>query len=120
MKRLLNGLGALALSGAVLLPAALTGAALLGFTMPAAAQRLWYKELEKDGRIYVFNTAKKFEEFQKSGDMGIAITMLGQGPNGETVVAENETAIDLYNGGKDTRTSASSWTTSRSSRKTAS
>jgi len=51
MKRLLNGLGALALSGAVLLPAALTGAALLGFTMPAAAQRLWYKELEKDGRI---------------------------------------------------------------------
>jgi hypothetical protein len=97
MKRLLNRLGALALSGAVLLPFALTGAALLGFTLPAAAQGLWYKELEKDGRVYVFNTAKKFEEFQKSGDMGIAITMLGQGPNGETVVAENETAIDLYN-----------------------
>jgi hypothetical protein len=76
---------------------ALVGVALLVAAAPAAAQGLWYKELEKDGRIYVFNTAKKFAEFQKSGDMGIAITMLGQGPNGETVVAENETAIDLYN-----------------------
>ena len=70
---------------------------LIALAIPAAAQGLWYKELDKDGRIYVFNTAKKFDEFQKSGDMGIAITMLGQGPNGETVVAENETAIDLYN-----------------------
>lgn len=97
MKRILNGLGALALSGAVLLPAALTGAALLGFTMPAAAQGLWYKEVEKDGRIYVFNTDKKYKEWLVSNDMGVAITMLGQGSNGETVVAENETAIDLYN-----------------------
>ena len=97
MKRFLNGLGALALLGAILLPAALTGAALLGFTMPAAAQGLWYKEVEKDGRIYVFNTDKKYKEWLVSNDMGVAITMLGQGSNGETVVAENETAIDLYN-----------------------
>ncbi|HEX2799025.1 MAG TPA: porin [Thermoanaerobaculia bacterium] len=97
MKRFLHGLGALALSGAVLLPAALTGAALLGFATPAAAQGLWYKEVEKDGRIYVFNTDKKYKEWLVSNDMGVAITMLGQGPNGETVVAENETAIDLYN-----------------------
>jgi hypothetical protein len=97
MKKLLNGLGALALSGAVLLPAALTGAALLGFATPAAAQGLWYKEVEMDGRIYVFNTDKKYREWLVSNDMGVAVTMLGQGPNGETVVAENETAIDLYN-----------------------
>jgi Phosphate-selective porin O and P len=97
MKRFLNGLGALALSCAALLPAALTGAALLGFTMPAAAQGLWYKEVEKEGRIYVFNTDKKYKEWLVSNDMGVAVTMLGQGPNGETVVAENETAIDLYN-----------------------
>ena len=97
MKRFLNRLGALALSGAVLLPAALTGAALLGFATPAAAQGLWYKEVEKDGRIYVFNTDKKYREWLVSNDMGVAISMLGQGPNGETVVAENETAIDLYN-----------------------
>ena len=98
MKRLLNGLGALALAGAVLLPAALTGAALLGFTLPAAAQGLWYKEVEKDGRIYVFNSSAQFESWQKSGEIGNkAVTMIAQGPNGETVVAENETAIDLYN-----------------------
>jgi phosphate-selective porin OprO/OprP len=97
MKRFLHGLGALALSGAVLLPAALTGAALLGFATPAAAQGLWYKEGEKDGRIFVFNTAAKWKEFEKTGSMGVAITMTGQGSNGETVVAENETALDLYN-----------------------
>jgi phosphate-selective porin OprO/OprP len=28
--------------------------------------------------------------------MGVAITLIGRGPNGETVVAENETAADLY------------------------
>jgi Phosphate-selective porin O and P len=98
MKRSLNGLGALALSCAVLLPAILTGAALFGFTMPASAQGLWYKEVEKDGRIYVFNSAAQFEMWQKSGEIGNkAVTMIAQGPNGETVVAENEVAIDLYN-----------------------
>ncbi|MCM3877906.1 MAG: OprO/OprP family phosphate-selective porin [Thermoanaerobaculia bacterium] len=98
MKRFLNGLGALALSGAVLLLAALTGAVLLGFTLPAAAQGLWYKEVAKEGRIYVFNTAVGFAAWEKSGEIGNkAITMISQGPNGETVVAENEVAIDLYN-----------------------
>ena len=62
-----------------------------------SAQGLWYKEVEKDGRVYVFNTSKKYEAWQKSGDMGVAITLVGHGPNGETVVGENETAIDLYN-----------------------
>lgn len=58
---------------------------------------LFYQEIEKEGRIYVFNTPKTVDIFNGSGSMGIAITMLGQGPNGETVVAENETALDLYN-----------------------
>lgn len=58
---------------------------------------LYYQEVEKDGRIYVFNTPEKYELWQQSGDMGVAITLIGQGANGETVVAENETAIDLYN-----------------------
>ncbi len=40
MKRFLNGLGALALSGAVLLPAAVIGAAFLGVALPAEAQAL--------------------------------------------------------------------------------
>jgi hypothetical protein len=98
MKRYLHGLGALALSCAVLIPAGLTVAALLGFATPAAAQGLWYKEVEKDGRIYVFNSAAQLEMWQKSGEIGNkAVTMIAHGPNGETVVAENETAIDLYN-----------------------
>ena len=73
-------------------------AAVLVLTVGAAsAQGLWYKEVEKDGRIYVFNSAKRYDSWSKSGDMGMAITILGHGPNGETVIAENETAIDLYN-----------------------
>jgi hypothetical protein len=28
--------------------------------------------------------------------MGVSITLIGRGPNGETIVAENETALDLY------------------------
>jgi hypothetical protein len=73
-------------------------AAVLVLTVGAAsAQGLFYKEVEKDGRIYVFNSDRKYQTWLKSGDMGVAITMVGHGPNGETAVAENETAIDLYN-----------------------
>ena len=57
---------------------------------------LYYHEVEKDGRIYVFNTPEKFQTWEQTGDMGVAITLIGRGPNGETVVAENETAADLY------------------------
>jgi hypothetical protein len=57
---------------------------------------LYYQEVEKDGRIYVFNTPEKYKAWQESGDMGIAITLISRGPNGETVVAENDTAADLY------------------------
>ena len=57
---------------------------------------LYYQEVEKDGRIYVFNTPERYQSFQQTGDMGIAITLIGRGPNGETLVAENETAADLY------------------------
>jgi Phosphate-selective porin O and P len=98
MKRFQHGLCALTLSGVVLLPAALTGAVLFGFATPAAAQGLWYKEVEKDGRIYVFNTNAGYQSWEKSGEIGNkAVTIIGNGPRGETVVAENETAIDMYN-----------------------
>jgi hypothetical protein len=88
MNRWINRLAALALVGVVLMVAA----------APVSAQGLWYKEVEKDGRVYVFNTAAGFQAWDKSGEIGNkAVTMIGQGPNGETVVAENETAIDMYN-----------------------
>lgn len=57
---------------------------------------LYYQEVEKDGRIYVFNTPEKYKTWQQTGEMGSSITLAGRGPNGETVVAENETAADLY------------------------
>ena len=68
------------------------------FTAPAAAQvtGLYYQEVEKDGRIYVFNTPERYKSWSEGGEIGTAITLIGRGPNGETVVAENETAADLY------------------------
>ena len=63
---------------------------------PALAQGLYYKEIQKDGRIYVFNVAANAERFEKSGEMGIGITKPGVGPNGETVVGDNERALQLY------------------------
>jgi hypothetical protein len=62
----------------------------------AQVTSLYYQEVEKDGRIYVFNTPERYASWQQSGDMGTAITLLGRGPNGETIVAENDAAMDLY------------------------
>jgi hypothetical protein len=62
----------------------------------AQVAALYFQEAEKDGRIYVFNTPERFKSWQASGDMGTSITLLGRGRNGETLVGENETAIDLY------------------------
>ncbi|MDL2717654.1 MAG: porin [Acidobacteriota bacterium] len=71
---------------------------LIGFAIPAAAQGLWYKEVEKDGRVFVFNTFAGLQAWEKSGEIGNkAVTIIGNGPNGETVVAENDNAIDMYN-----------------------
>ncbi|MEO6223164.1 MAG: porin, partial [Vicinamibacterales bacterium] len=68
----------------------------LVFTVPALAQGFYLKEIEKDGRIYVFNIATNAERFEKTGEMGIGITKPGVGPNGETVVGDNERALQLY------------------------
>jgi hypothetical protein len=57
---------------------------------------LYYQETEKDGRIYVFNTPERFKMWQASGEIGTSVTLIGRGPNGETLVGENETAIDLF------------------------
>lgn len=58
---------------------------------------MYYKEIEKDRRVYVFNIAVEAERFEKSGEIGRAITKPGYGPNGITVVFDSEQAIDLYN-----------------------
>ncbi len=70
----------------------------LGLALAASsfAQGIYYREIEKDGRIYVFSTATRAESFEKSGEIGPAITRPGAGANGETLVFENEDAINLY------------------------
>jgi hypothetical protein len=71
-----------------------------GAVAPALAQGplmgLYYNEIEKDGRVYVFNTPERFKAFTEGGEMGTAITLVGRAVDGRTLVGENETAIDLY------------------------
>ena len=77
------------------------GAMLLGLSVAASswAQNMFYREVEKDGRIYAFAVMSSFEAFDKSGgaEIGKAITRLGYGPGGQTVVFDSEDAINLYN-----------------------
>jgi phosphate-selective porin OprO/OprP len=64
----------------------------------AFAQSSFYREVTKDGRIYVFNNPAQFTQWEGSGEAGVgAITLLGSGPNGETMVFDSENAIHLYN-----------------------
>jgi hypothetical protein len=62
----------------------------------AHAQGFYYKEIQKDGRIYVFNIAEEADRFEKSGEMGRGLTRPGVGPNGETVIADSERALQLF------------------------
>jgi phosphate-selective porin OprO/OprP len=62
----------------------------------ASAQGLYYKEIRKDDRIYVFNDAAEASRFEKSGELGRAITRPGAGPKGETVIADSERALELF------------------------
>jgi len=80
---------ALRASGMALL-VSLAGAAI------ASAQGYYYKEIRREDRIYVFNIAEEAERFEKSGEMGRGITRPGAGPNGETVVADSEKALQLF------------------------
>lgn len=57
---------------------------------------LYYAEEERDGRVYVFNTPEVHKEFLASGEMGKSITLVGRAVDGKTLVAENETAANLY------------------------
>ena len=55
-------------------------ALILFMSASALAQGLYYKEIAKDGRIYVFNVAANAERFEKTGEMGVGITKPGAGP----------------------------------------
>jgi hypothetical protein len=76
--------------------AAIALGALLALAAGASAQGFYYKEVRKDDRIYVFNVAENADRFEKTGEMGVGITRPGTGPNGETVVGDNERALQLF------------------------
>lgn len=75
-------------------------ASLATLAAPAVAQGpvmgLYYQEVEKDGRVYVFNTPERFKSWSEGGEIGTAITLIGRAEGGQTLVAENENAADLY------------------------
>jgi phosphate-selective porin OprO/OprP len=68
-------------------------------TQSASAQTTgeYYQELRVGDRIFVFSTEGRFTAYQQSKDMGISITRLGYGPNGETVIFEDAKAIEAFN-----------------------
>jgi hypothetical protein len=78
------------------------GILLLGFflSVSASAQNLFnfYREVTKDGRIYVFADGQRFDAWEKGGPMNpLSIGRPGYGPNGEVVIFDSEEAINLYN-----------------------
>ncbi len=62
-----------------------------------------YLEFEKDGRLYAFISPKKKADFEKSGEIGVAITKIGYGPNGETVVFDTNEAMAEYDKKHETK-----------------
>lgn len=74
------------------------GALMLALTAvtSAFAQGMFYAEETKDGRIFVFNNKGNWERWKASGEIGVGLTRLGVGANGETVFADSETALELY------------------------
>ena len=78
----------------------LTAAALVAVSLARAdAQTFFYNEVAKDGRIYVFAMASRYDAFTKANgaDIGPVVEWPGYGPNGETVIFDSENAINLYN-----------------------
>ena len=58
---------------------------------------LFYKEIERDGRLYVFAHSGEWERWEQSGEIGRATTRPGAGPDGETVIFDGNDAITSFN-----------------------
>ena len=67
----------------------------LGVTS-AFAQGMYYKEIKKDDRIYVFNVAANADRFEQTGVVGNNVTMTAAGPNGETLIGDSVRALELF------------------------
>jgi uncharacterized protein YgfB (UPF0149 family) len=60
------------------------------------AEETFYKEISRDGQIYVFTRASSLTKWTNSGQLDDGVTRLFYGPNGETVVFDREEAVALY------------------------
>lgn len=58
---------------------------------------LFYREVARDGRLYVFALRAELAAWETSGELGKAIVRPGAGPQGETLAFDSEDAIRLYN-----------------------
>ncbi|MCI0603869.1 OprO/OprP family phosphate-selective porin [bacterium] len=72
-------------------------AVLFLFSQSAIAQGTFYVEEKKENKIYVFNNMQAYKMWKEGGEMGVSITRIGAGPNGETMVFDSNEAIHLYN-----------------------
>lgn len=58
---------------------------------------MFYREVPRDGRLYVFARAADLARWEQSGEIGRGTSRLGAGPAGETVVFDSDDAIRLFN-----------------------
>ncbi|MBU6391495.1 MAG: hypothetical protein KGJ87_01705 [Planctomycetota bacterium] len=55
-----------------------------------------YREVKVDGRVYVFTSPARKTNFEKSGEIGVAIIKTGYGHDGETIIFDSEEALKEY------------------------
>lgn len=66
-------------------------------TTGAAFERnYYYREIEKNGRMYVFISPERMESFKQTGELGKGIIKVGYGPDGETVIFGSDEAVQYY------------------------
>jgi phosphate-selective porin OprO/OprP len=77
-------------------------ALLLALGASAAQASPYYREVAKDGSIYVFTSAQSYQRWRDTGALQGAISKPAYGPQGETVVLDAEDALwyfDARHGG---------------------
>ncbi len=58
---------------------------------------MYYREIERDGRVYAFALTHELSRWEASGELSSALIRTGYGPRGETVVFDSDDAVFLYN-----------------------
>jgi phosphate-selective porin OprO/OprP len=75
---------------------ALTALAVACSLAEAATDALFYREVERDGSIYVFTSPQGYQGWRDGGRIAEAIEKEGWGPAGERVVFEDENALAIF------------------------